>query len=235
MPDFRAVLFDWVGTLVVPKWGPVSGGPKGAHWIERTLLRLGREASEAEVLRLSAALSEANRLPDVARGWSDASADAHRAGYTRWVRAAGIDPVLADALYATLSDPFGNPFATDVAPTLAALKAAGLKVAVVSDIHFDIRPAFVKAGLDAHVDCYALSFEHGLCKPDPAFFGVALDRLGVRPDETLMVGDRSGPDGGAVEAGLATLLLPPLTGTAEERLHLVLGACGLAVAGASAR
>ncbi|MFB7450265.1 HAD family hydrolase [Streptomyces sp. NPDC056194] len=234
MPYFEAVLFDWVGTLVVPKWGPIAGRPKGAHWIERTLLGLGRDAPDAEIRRISEALSEAGRLPEVARGWSDVSADAHRDGYDGWVRAAGIEPALADALYATLSDPVGNPFATDVAPTLAALEAAGLKVAVISDIHVDIRPAFVNAGLDTHVDAYALSFEHGLCKPDPAFFGVALDGLGVSPDEALMVGDRSGHDGGGVEAGLATLLLPPLTDTTEERLHLVLGACGLAAgAGAS--
>ncbi|MFI1660231.1 HAD family hydrolase [Streptomyces sp. NPDC020472] len=227
MPYFEAVLLDWVGTLVVPKWGPVPGRPRGARWIERTLLHLGLDAAETEIRRLSTALSEAGRLPEVAWGWSDASADAHREGYTRWVRAAGIDPALADALYATLSDPVGNPFATDVAPTLAALKAAGLKVALISDIHFDIRPAFVRAGLDAHVDGYALSFEHGLCKPDPAFFGVALDQLGVRPEAALMVGDRSAHDGGGVEAGLTTLLLPPLTRTTEERLHLVLGACGI--------
>ncbi|MEV4428959.1 HAD family hydrolase [Streptomyces sp. NPDC049602] len=228
MPYFKAVLLDWVGTLVVPKWGPAPGRPKGAPWIERSLLLLGRDTSESEIRRLSTSLSEAGSRPDVARGWSDASADAHRDGYTRWVRAAGIDAALADALYATLSDPSGNPFATDVEPTLAALKGAGLKVAVISDIHFDVRPAFAQAGLDAYVDGYALSLEHGLCKPDPAFFGVALDQLGARPEETLMVGDRSARDGGAVEAGLTTLLLPPLTGTTEQRLHLVLGACGIA-------
>ncbi|AJF63449.1 HAD family hydrolase [Streptomyces vietnamensis] len=228
MPYFKAVLFDWVGTLVVPKWGPIAGRPRGAHWIESTLLGLGREAPETEVRRISEALTEAGRLPDVTGGWSDVSADAHREGYDTWMRAAGIEPALADALYATLSDPTGNPFATDVAPTLAGLKAAGVKVAVISDIHVDIRPAFEKTGLDAYVDDYALSFEHGLCKPDPAFFGVALEQLGVRPDEALMVGDRSGHDGGGVEAGLPTLLLPPLTRTVEERLHLVLGACGIA-------
>ncbi|MCZ0978374.1 HAD-IA family hydrolase [Streptomyces diastatochromogenes] len=140
---------------------------------------------------------------------------------------AGLEPALSDALYTTLSDPAGSPFASDVAPTLTALKAAGLKVAVVSDIHFDLRPAFERTGLDAYVDDYALSFEHGLCKPDPAFFRLALERLGARPEETLMVGDRSARDGGAVEAGLTTLLLPPLTRTTEERLHLVLGACGV--------
>ncbi|GAA2790200.1 hypothetical protein GCM10010441_14210 [Kitasatospora paracochleata] len=140
-----------------------------------------------------------------------------------------MDSVLADAMYETLSDAADNLFAADVAPTLMALKAAGLKVAVVSDIHVDIRPAFLKAGLDTYVDDYVLSFEHGTCKPDPAIFRTALDRLGVQPSEALMVGDRSGHDGAAVEAGVTTLLVPPLTDVAEKRLHLVLAACGVPV------
>ncbi|XIE81598.1 HAD family hydrolase [Streptomyces sp. SBR177] len=229
MSLFDAVLLDWVGTLIVPKWGPAQARPRGALWIERALRQLGRDSSEAEVRRISAALVAAGKRPDVERGWSraDASAAAHREGYARWANAAGVDPVLADELYAALSDATDNPFATDVEPTLAALKAAGLKIAIVSDIHFDIRPGFVKAGLDGYVDSYVLSFEHGVCKPEPALFRLALDRLGVRPGRALMVGDRSGYDGAAVETGIATLLVPPLTQVTEERLHLVLAACGI--------
>ncbi|SCF24925.1 hypothetical protein GA0070564_104453 [Micromonospora mirobrigensis] len=35
-----------------------------------------------------------------------------------------------------------------------------------------------------------------------------------------MVGDRRGHDGAAVEVGMPTLLLPPLTGVHDERLGL---------------
>ncbi|SEE01661.1 hypothetical protein [Streptomyces sp. TLI_105] len=38
MPYFEAVLFHRVGTLLVPTWGPDPGRPRGARWIERTLL-----------------------------------------------------------------------------------------------------------------------------------------------------------------------------------------------------
>ena len=51
--------------------------------------------------------------------------------------------------------------------------------------------------------------------------------LGVSPDQPLMVGDRSGPDGGAVDAGIQALLLAPLRDTAHRRLHRVVAACGL--------
>ncbi|RAG81975.1 HAD family hydrolase [Streptacidiphilus pinicola] len=230
MPFFKAVLLDWVGTLIVPKWGPTRGRPRGASWIERSLTQVGWEASSAEVARISAALSAAGKRPDVAEGWAgaDLSAAAHQESYLRWVMAAGLDCILAEAMYEALCDAVDNVFAVDVEPTLGALKAAGVKVAIVSDIHVDIRPGFAKAGLDTHVDDFVLSFERGACKPDPAIFRTALERLGVQPHETLMVGDRSGHDGAAVEAGITTLLVPPLTHATEKRLHLVLAACGVA-------
>ncbi|WP_431960560.1 HAD family hydrolase [Actinacidiphila sp. bgisy160] len=226
---FKAVLLDWVGTLIVPKWGPDHAGPKGGSWIEGALRRLARDTSPAEVRRLSAALDTAIGQPAVARAMTgaDASLGSYRAGFARWVSAAGIDEALMGALYDELAQPDADLFATDVERTLATLKAAGVGVAVVSDVHFDIRPWFVKAGLDGHVDRFVLSFEHGVCKPDPAIFRVALDVLGVGPDEALMVGDRSGHDGAAVEAGIPTLLVPPLAEATEERLHLVLASCGL--------
>ncbi|MEU4093146.1 HAD family hydrolase [Streptomyces sp. NPDC026673] len=229
MPTFKAVLLDWVGTLIVPKWGPDHAGPKGALWIEGALRRVGRDASLSEVRRISAALDAAIRRPEVARAMSgaDASVESYGAGFRRWASAAGIDEVLMDALLAELAQPDVALFAVDVEPTLATLKAAGVRVAVVSDVHFDIRPWFQKVGLDGYVDRFVLSFEHGVCKPDPAIFRLALDELGVAPSEALMVGDRSAYDGAGVEAGIATLLVPPLADATEERLHLVLASCGL--------
>jgi hypothetical protein len=40
-----------------------------------------------------------------------------------------------------------------------------------------------------------------------------------------MVGDRARPDGGAVDAGLVTLLLPTLSRSTDRRLHRVLALC----------
>ncbi|MFE2542361.1 HAD family hydrolase [Actinacidiphila glaucinigra] len=228
-PTFEAVLLDWVGTLIVPKWGPDHAGPKGGSWIEGALQRLARDASSSEVSRISAALDTAIRQPEVAQAMkgADASVESYRAGFARWASAAGIDEALMGALYDELALPDVDLFAVDVERTLATLKAAGVRVAVVSDVHFDIRPWFVKAGLDGYVDRFVLSFEHGVCKPDPAIFRSALDALEVGPDDALMVGDRSAYDGAAVEAGIATVLLPPLAEASAERLHLVLASCGL--------
>jgi len=73
-----------------------------------------------------------------------------------------------------------------------------------------------------------LSFDQGLQKPDPALFEHALAELGTQAHETLMVGDRAGPDGSAVEQGITTLLLPPLERPEQRRLRHVLTLVGQA-------
>ncbi|HEY0529988.1 MAG TPA: HAD-IA family hydrolase, partial [Actinoplanes sp.] len=81
------------------------------------------------------------------------------------------------------------------------------RVAVVSNIGFDIRPHFAAWGLDSLVDAYVLSYEVGRTKPDPAIFLRACGMLGVDPERALMVGDTPA-DAGAVQAGCAALVLP---------------------------
>lgn len=100
-----------------------------------------------------------------------------------------------------------------------------MRVAVVSDIHVDLRPVFADAGLDGLVDVFTLSFEQGCQKPDPRMFTRTLTALGVEADRALMVGDRSRPDGAAVDAGLTTLLLQPLRSVDDCRLHHVTALC----------
>jgi FMN phosphatase YigB (HAD superfamily) len=158
----------------------------------------------------------------------DADPTLHRDTYLRVLRGLGLDDELVTSLYDVESDPAVNVFADDAATTMHRLKDAGLRLAVVSDIHLDIRPAFDAAGLAGTIDVFTLSVEQGMQKPDPAMFTRTLSALAVAADEALMVGDRSRPDGAAVEAGIATLLLPPLTDPAERRLHHVLALCGAA-------
>jgi FMN phosphatase YigB (HAD superfamily) len=53
-----------------------------------------------------------------------------------------------------------------------------------------------------------LSFEHGIQKPDPQMFTIALDALDIEAGDALMVGDRVSHDGGAASIGIPTLILP---------------------------
>ena len=204
----RAVIFDWRGTLVLT--------PTFRGWVTEALRRIGRDTAQAA--DVAAALDPARMdAPGV-----DADADLHRAAYYEAFRTAGLDDELADSLYAVESDPAFNPFAVDAGPTLRELRDAGMRIGVLSDIHFDIRPAFD----DLPVDSFVLSFEHGVVKPDPAIFHLALRELGTAPGETLMVGDRSTHDGAGVEVGLPTLLVPPLHDVDDARLHLVTNLLG---------
>lgn len=215
----RAVLFDWRGTLVT------TLGER--DWVEQALLALGRERSRAVIDGVVAAIQRAdgaeNRLdaPGV-----DSDAALHRRTYLDVFADAGLDAELAEALYAVESDPGRNRFAVDVLDTLRALRTRGIRIAVVSDIHVDLRPAFDAAGLGGLVDVFTLSFEQGVQKPDPLMFTRTLDALDVGPEEALMVGDRSRPDGAAVESGIPTLLVPPLRDPTDRRMHHVVKLCG---------
>jgi HAD superfamily hydrolase (TIGR01509 family) len=197
-----AVLFDWRGILV--------HDPPHEWWIETALERCGRTPQPAEVAELCTALRAAGDLPEVRAGEAtcDCSAEAHRAWSFDFFERAGLDEQLASALYDLDLDAAAHEFYPDVAPTFDALHRAGLSIAVVSDIHLDLRPEFRAADLDEFVDAYVLSFEHGMQKPDPRMFELALNMLGVDAHEALMVGDRASHDGGAVACGVTTLLLP---------------------------
>ena len=72
-------------------------------------------------------------------------------------------------------------------------------------------------GITHLIDAYVLSFEHGVPKPDPRIFELALQAVGMNLEETLMVGDRASHDGGAAAVGITTLILPPLP---EHGLYL---------------
>lgn len=214
MSELEAVVFDWRGTLVTTL--------DTEHWIVAALELLGRNRDAAAVARVLTAISRADGDPSrLEADGVDCDARRHRATYFAVFSDAGLDADLSDALYAVESDPTHNQFADDVGQTLQWVTTHGCKVAILSDIHFDLRPVFAAGGLDRFVDSYVLSFEHGAQKPDPAIFRAALAELGSRPAQTLMVGDRPSHDGAAVEVGMPTLLVPPLTHPRQRRLSLV--------------
>lgn len=218
-PAFTAVLLDWRGTLVV--------APTFPWWVRTALGRLGRDSGTAAVDAVLGRLRRADHA-QVDSSQIDTDAAAHHDAYAQWCRDAGLDDELSRELYAVECDVRLNEFAHDVGPVLLALHEAGVTVGVVSDIHVDIRPHFADQRLpDGRrwadlVDVWALSFELGVAKPDPAIFLAALERLGVPASEVLMVGDRGAWDGAAADVGITTLIVPALTAVTELRLSRVL-------------
>jgi HAD superfamily hydrolase (TIGR01509 family) len=106
--------------------------------------------------------------------------------------------------------------------TLERLRAAGLRLGVVSNSDGRVDSALRAAGLR---DCFEVVVDSALFgaeKPDPAIFRAALDALGVAPEETLYVGDLYEVDVlGARAAGIDAILLLPETATAPEGVRRV--------------
>jgi HAD superfamily hydrolase (TIGR01509 family) len=227
-----AVLFDFHGTLAQVE--------EPVRWVRAAAAACGHELDRGRATVLADRLVTAGRAggplphrvpPHLAEHWSDRDlyAASHRAAYTGLAATVPTDMEgLPDALYDRLLDPDGWLPYSDTEPTLRTLHEAGIKVAVVSNIGFDIRPHFEAWGLLDLVGAFALSYEVGRIKPDPAIFLRACGMIGADPERTLMVGDTPA-DAGAVKAGCAALVLP----AAEPGRPNGLGAT-LALAGCAA-
>lgn len=101
--------------------------------------------------------------------------------------------------------------AADTHDALSRLRAAGLRLGVVSNSDGRVEEALQAAGLRDYFDVIVDSGLAGVEKPDPAIFRPALERLGVRPEETRYVGDLYEIDvAGAQAAGIPAVLLQPV-------------------------
>ena len=97
-----------------------------------------------------------------------------------------------------------------VPDALRALRAAGLRLVVVSNSDGTIEAGLREMGLRDQVDAVIDSAVVGAEKPDPAIFRHGLSAAGTRPERTLHVGDLYDVDiVGARRAGLHGLLLDP--------------------------
>jgi len=202
LAELRAVLFDFSGTLfrldAYDSWFADVDGVD--------------EAVQAELMdRLTHPTGPGVSMPDrVYQAWlqRDLKPHLHREAYLHVLQVSGLAGEHAEALYQRVIEPASWTPYPDTVEVLDGLRADGIPTAVVSNIAWDIRPAFAAAGTGA--DGYVLSFEAGVIKPDPRIFEIALDRLGVNATETLMVGDSEENDGAAEELGCSFALVDPL-------------------------
>lgn len=223
----KAVLFDFSGTLFrleqdetwLTDLTDVGGDP------------LDIEAQAELLRRMTAPVTQVVEFDDEHQyAWEHRDLDPvlHSKAFHEVLRQSGVPRVeQAKALYARLVDPAQWTPYPDAEGVLKSLTEAGVRVAVVSNIAFDIRPAFAARGWDAYVDRFVLSYEEGAIKPDPAIFQVALDALDVRGPDALMVGDAEQADGGARALGCDFALVEPLpTSERTDGLRAALRAHG---------
>lgn len=206
---FTGVLFDFHKTLVVAR--SVEG------WLGQSVDASGENDVTADVILpvLRTVWARAGRrYPDTR--W-DLDPPLHRAVFEEvLIREAQCTPTLAKALYDTMPEQWVPvPGAVGL---LQGLRARGCRVGLLSNTGIDLRPRLGDLGLLAYFDTVVLSFEEGLVKPDPRIFRLAADRLAVPASECLFVGDTPHTDGGAVHAGMTSLLVP--TAGDEPQLHM---------------
>ncbi|MHC9290939.1 HAD family hydrolase [Mycobacterium sp. LTG2003] len=209
----KAVLFDFSGTLFRLE--------EDESWFAGIAVD-EREVDghvQAELMRrLTAPTGRSVQMSDEQyHAWvnRDLAPHLHREAYLHVLRESGLTDHHAEELYARVIDPDSWTAYPDSAAVLKTLKRQGIKTAIVSNIAFDVRPAFAAIGADDDVDEFILSFEVGAVKPNAAIFTTALDRLGVAAQDALMVGDSEEADGGAKAVGCQFALVDPLP-TAER-------------------
>jgi putative hydrolase of the HAD superfamily len=222
MAELKAVLFDVDFTLARP--GPELGPEGYVRAGERHGLRL--EAGRYEAAR-DAALVDLRRHPELEHD------DEIWFRFTeRIVRGMGGD---ADSAYACAVEITRGwerhenfDLYDDVPDALATLRAAGLRIGLVSNSSRDVGDFARHHGLA--VDAGISSFHHGHTKPHASIFRAVLDLLGVEPPEAVMVGDTIADDvEGARALGMRAILVDRegLNPDFQPRLETLIELAGL--------
>jgi putative hydrolase of the HAD superfamily len=196
------LLLDAGGVLVHPNWERVSAA----------LARHGVTAPAAELARVEPGVRHALDVPRRVASTTDAT---RAASYLDLVLAGvGIEPSDAvrdaraeiDAYHARHN--LWERILPGVPTALDRLRAAGLRMVVVSNSNGTLAGLLARIGLAPYfVDVLDSAIE-GVEKPDPEIFRRAVARAGARPETALHAGDLYEVDvAGARRAGIAAILI----------------------------
>ena len=103
---------------------------------------------------------------------------------------------------------------------VSELRRLGLRLAVVSNWDVALPKHLEELGLAARFRTVVTSAEAGAPKPHPRIFALALERLGVRPERALHIGDAEADEEGARAAGMA-FAPAPLADLPSDRKSVV--------------
>ena len=196
----RAVLFDAGNTLIALDYGRLAGGVSAA--VGRTISadQLRSRASEA------AAALERGTGTDRER----ASAYLEALFLLAGVRHEELDRVRGEVVRLHQERHLWIGVVPGTVEALERLRAAGVRLGVVSNSDGQVDAALAEAGLRPYFEVVVDSTVAGVEKPDPRIFRVALEALGVPASETVYVGDVYEVDVvGARGAGMHPVLLDP--------------------------
>lgn len=201
------VIFDAGGTLVYLDYA----------FLARKLRRAGIPVS-VRALRLAEYAAKAEIDRRLLHGVADTDETRRRPYFTALLDYLGVETALATRLIeyfdaAHKQDNLWRKILPSTPAVLNALRNRGLTLGVISNADGRMRAILQKCGIAQLFDTLIDSHDVGVEKPDPRIFALALERLQVRPDQALYVGDIYGIDVvGAERAGLSAVLLDPLGG-----------------------
>lgn len=204
----RACIFDAGGTIVHPDWPRLSQIATEVSGQTFNLQEMGRAFGEmlravgVEMQREGFVLPKEMKAPH----WTFRRMYASL-GLDESTSAAVIERLIAShALRHVWCTP--DPSAADV---LDELKRRGLLLAVISNTEDGrLVESLDAAGLAGKFDLLIDSHVVGHRKPDPAIFGLTLERLKLEPGEAAYVGDSYAHDALAARAvGMRGILLDP--------------------------
>jgi putative hydrolase of the HAD superfamily len=95
----------------------------------------------------------------------------------------------------------------DSIPTVRALRAKGVRTALVSNCSHNTRPVVARLGLEQEFDALILSFEVGSRKPQPAIYLAAIEAVGSDAADAIFVDDQADYCDGARALGIDTRLI----------------------------
>lgn len=100
---------------------------------------------------------------------------------------------LSEKLFSDIYQEFRKPEVwhvfSDVVPIFNTLKEMKIKIAVASNWDNRLPELLSNLKLNSYLDHQFISCEIGVGKPDPKFFQICLDRLSLRPDQVIHIGD----------------------------------------------
>ena len=127
--------------------------------------------------------------------------EAFERGYAERLRAHGAD-VSAEGLTARMQA--GMSIDQDMLALLDELRAAGHRVALVSNSFGN--GTYDGVDLAAVADAVVISAEVGIRKPSRRIYAIACERLGIDPEEAVMIDDLQQNLDGAARIGIAGVL-----------------------------
>jgi len=197
----ETLFLDAGGVLVHPNWSRVS----------EALARRGVAAAPEALRRADLHAKHELDAPPVIRDTNDAQRGWHY--FNLVLQHAGVplseatDAALAELKAYHETQNLWESVADDVVPTLARLRALGLRLVVVSNANGRLAFLMERLGLAPAFDVMLDSHVEGVEKPDPRLFRIALERSRGRAETTLHVGDLYHVDvAGARAAGLRAVL-----------------------------